>query len=67
MRLNFLSVNAASPRRVYMENFKNSSAELADVAGHAVRGGRILGCYVNDKIAPTLGTFRPVDALPATG
>jgi hypothetical protein len=50
-----------------MENFKNSSAELADVAGHAVRGGRILGCYVNDKIAPTLGTFRPVDALPATG
>jgi hypothetical protein len=23
--------------------------------------------YVSEKIAPTLGTFRPPDALPATG
>jgi hypothetical protein len=23
--------------------------------------------YVSDKIAPTLGTFRPPDVLPATG
>jgi len=23
--------------------------------------------YVSEKIAPTLGTFRPADVLPATG
>jgi hypothetical protein len=48
--------------RAALQHVKDTAEQFKVIDRRAV-----LLRYVSDKIAPTLGPFRPADALPATG